>query len=64
MPWSETMCKGATDGPGSVWLQAFRRSRGFPAWLTVSMRLKRSYRESDVVAFLDKHLEPWTEGRH
>ena len=64
MPWSECMFKGAHDGPVAERLQDYRRSRGFPSWLTVAMSPKGSYREQDVIAFLSKHLEPWREGRH
>ena len=63
MPWSETMFKGTQGGPVDERLQAYRRSRGFPSWLTVTMGVKGSYREQDIIAFLQKHLEPWTEGR-
>ena len=63
MPYSECMFKGAQGGLVDERLQAFLRSRGFPTWFTVTMGPRGSYREGDVVAFLDKHLEPWSEGR-
>ena len=44
-------------------LQAFLRSRGFPQWFTVTVGRKGSYREHDIIAFLQKHLEPWRPGR-
>ena len=63
MPYSECMFKGTKGGPVDERLQAFLRSRGFPSWFTVTMGPKGSYREYDIIAFLDKHLEPWKEGR-
>ena len=63
MPPAECMFKGSIGGPLDIRLQAYSRSRGFPSWLTVTMSPKSSYREVDVIAFLDKHLEPWKEGR-
>ena len=63
MPYSECVFKGAKGGRVDERLQAYRRSRGFPSWLTVTMGPKGSYREHGVLAFLSKHLEPWSEGR-
>ena len=40
-------------------MQAFRRSRGFPDWFTVTVAPKGSYREQDIIDCLKKHLEPW-----
>jgi len=60
---AECMFKAATDGSVDARLQAFRRSRGFPNWFTVTVGPKGSYREQDVIEFLRRHLEPWTTGR-
>ena len=58
------VCSKAAKGwPVDEWLQAFRHSRDFPGWLTITMSPKGSYREGDVIAFLGKHLDPWKEGR-
>ena len=63
MPWTECMFKAASDGPLNAKLQDYIRSRGFPSWFTVTTGPKGSYREQDIISFLKKHLEPWTEGR-
>ena len=63
MPYSECMFKAERDGVVDERLQAFLRSRGFPTWFTETVGPKGSYREQDIIAFLQKHLEPWTEGR-
>ena len=52
MPWTECMCKGATYVTLHARLQAYRRSRGFPSWFTVTMAPKGSYRGHDVLQFL------------
>ena len=57
MPYSECMFKGAKGGVVDERLQAFLRSRGFPSWFIVTMGPKGSYREHDVIAFLEKHLD-------
>lgn len=63
MPHTECMFKATPDGPVLRRLQDFLRSRGFPKWFTVTVGSKGSYRENDIIAFLQKHLEPWVEGR-
>ena len=63
MPFSECMFKAARDGPIYERLQAFHRSRGFPKWFTVTVAPKGSYQGYDIIEFLEKHLEPWVEGR-
>ena len=35
------------------------RSRGYGPWLTVATSPKGSYREADVLNFLEKHLTPF-----
>ena len=60
----DASCRMCT--PGAVLdarLQEVLRSRGFPTWFTVTVGPKGSYREHDVIAFLEKHLEEWREGR-
>ena len=63
MAWVECMFKAERDGVVDARLQAFLRSRGFPPWFTVTVGPKGSYREQDIIAFLEKHLELWEEGR-
>ena len=63
MPWSECMFKAERDGQVHERMQAFHRSRGFPKWFTVTVSPKGTYREYDIISFLEKHLEPWGEGR-
>ena len=60
---AECMFKGTHGETLEQRLQAFRRSRGFPDWFTVTVGLKGSYREYDIIVFLERHLEAWTEGR-
>jgi len=63
-PAVECMFKAEKDGVVIERLQGFLRSRGFPAWFTVAVGPKGSYREHDIISWLRKHLEPWREGRH
>ena len=63
MPPPEYMFKAAKDGPVNSRLQAFLRSRGFPEWFTVAVGPKGSYREYDVIEFLQRHLESWRDDR-
>jgi hypothetical protein len=62
-PFHEMMFKAARDGIVYGRLQEFIRSRGFPSWISVTVAPKGSYREQDVIEFLNKHLDEWTEGR-
>jgi hypothetical protein len=62
-PAGECMFKAERDGSVDARLQAFLRSRGFPSWFTVTVGPKGSYRELDIISFLEKHLEEWTDGR-
>ena len=59
MPWSECMFKASKDGPVHRCLQDHLRSRGFHIWFTATTGVKGSYRETDILDFLRKHLEPW-----
>ena len=63
LPYCELCFKAESDGRLNARLQDFHRSRGFPSWFSVTTSPKGSYREQDIVAFLDKHLEKMTEGR-
>ena len=63
IPFHEMMFKAARDGQVYARLQEFIRSRGFPRWLSVTVAPKGSYREEDVIQFLNKHLDEWGEGR-
>ena len=63
MPHTELMFKAATEDIVYHRLQDYARSRGFPDWFSVTTSPKGSYREHDVVAFLDKHLEAMTPDR-
>jgi hypothetical protein len=63
LPHVELMFKAASDAVVDARLQNFLRSRGFPRWFSVTTSPKGSYREQDVISFLDKHLEAMYEGR-
>jgi len=63
MPCSECMFKAERDGAVDRRLQAFLRSRGMPGWFTATVSPSGSYSEQDIIAYLQKHLEPWEEGR-
>ena len=62
-PGAETMFKAQSDAVVNARLQAYLRDKGFPSWFTVTVGPKGSYREHDVISFLKKHLEPWSDGR-
>ena len=63
MPFCEMCYTAASDGEVNERLQACIRSRGFPSWFTVTTSPKGSYREHDIITFLNRHLKPWTPGR-
>ncbi len=63
MPAVECMFKAEKDGIVHERLQAYHRSRGFPEWFSVTVGPKGSYREYDIIAWLEKHLETWKDGR-
>ena len=60
MSWSECMFKASIDGPRNAKFQENRRSPGYPSWFTVTTGPPWSDR---VLQFLERHLEPWREGR-
>ena len=62
-PYSELMFKGSPDGRMVLQLREHLRSRGYGPWLTVACQEKGSYRESDVLNFLERHLPPLVGGR-
>lgn len=55
-PYCELMFKGTPDGRMTLQLREHLRSCGYGAWLTVACQEKGSYRESDVINFLERHL--------
>ena len=57
IPYSELMFKAAADGQVTARLKKYLRSRGLPKWLSVTTAPKGSYREADIIAWLDAHLE-------
>jgi hypothetical protein len=57
------MFKGSKNAKVHIRLEEHRRRMGYPAWLTVTMSDKGSYKEHDVISFLKAHLEEWKEGR-
>ena len=61
-PYCE-LCFKAQGEKLQGWLQEHVRSRGFGSWFTVITAPKGSYRETDVLNFLDKHLPKMTPGR-
>ena len=63
IPFCEVMFKAESDGRVNDRLQAYIRSGGFPSWFSVSTAPKGSYREQDIILFLERHLEEWREGR-
>jgi len=70
MPYVEAMFKSdadSTTGGRRITLELrvreHIRSRGYGPWITVATSPKGSYRESDVLNFLERHLPPWEEGR-
>ena len=44
-------------------LKQHLRSRGYPAWASASTSEKGSYREEDVLEFLDRHLPAMPQSR-
>ena len=70
MPYVEAMFKSdadSTTGGRRITLELrvreHIRSRGYGPWITVATSPKGSYREADVLNFLERHLPPWEEGR-
>ena len=57
------MYKYESDGPMKKRLQEHIRSRGYPAWLSVTTSPSGSYREHDVLDFLEHHLPRMGPGR-
>ena len=59
MPPVECLFKGESDGRLKATLAEHVRCRKFPAWFSVACSPRGSYREDDIVDFLNKHLEEW-----
>ena len=62
-PYAELMFKASPDGSLVLKLRDHIRSRGYSPWRTVACQEKGSYREEDILAFLEKHLPEWGPGR-
>ena len=61
-PYVEVMLKA--DGEQlELRLRQYIRGRGYDDWLSVATSPKGSYREEDVLNFLDRHLPAWGPGR-
>ena len=50
------MCKATAEGKLEHRLWEHVRNRGYGPWVSVTTSEKGSYRQSDVLAFLDRHL--------
>ena len=55
-PYCEIMCKATAEGPLEKRLREYIRSRGYGPWVSVTTSEKDSYRQADVLAFLERHL--------
>ena len=69
-PYVELVFKAAPDGKIKLRLEEYIRSRGYgirscggKPWLTVTTQERGSYRECDVLSFLEKHLPEMSPGR-
>ena len=62
IPYSE-MCFKSEGQKMELRLKEYIRSRGWGPWLTVATSPKGSYREADVITFLERHLPAMHEGR-
>ena len=63
IPYVELLFKGQPGGPLELRLQEFVRSSGWGSWITVGCSPKGSYREADILDFLERHLPQWRPGR-
>ena len=57
------MFKATAEGPLEQRLWEHVRSRGYGPWVSVTTSEKGSYRQADVLAFLDRHLPKVDEQR-
>ena len=63
-PYAEFMCKADADGGKlELRLQEHCRSRGYGPWVTVAASSKGSYKEGDVLTFLERHLPDMSQSR-
>ena len=62
-PYCEIMFKASPEGPLEQRLRDHVRSRGYGPWVSVTTSEKGSYRQADVLAFLDRHLPKVDEQR-
>ena len=58
-PYAEFMFK-ADGGKIELRLREHCRSRGYGSWVTVATSEKGSYKEADILAFLERHLPDMT----
>ena len=58
-PYCELMFKATAGGSVEYRLREHVRKRGYGSWLTVACQEKGSYRETDILTFLETHLTPW-----
>ena len=62
-PYAELMFKAAADGTVVLRLVEYVRSRGYSTWFSVTTAPKGSYREADILQFLERHLPLMTPDR-
>ena len=62
-PYCEIMFKATPEGKLEKRLSEHIRSRGYGPWVSVTTAEKGSYRQADVLAFLEKHLPKVDEQR-
>ena len=62
-PYCEIMVKATAEGPLEKRLWEHVRSCGYGPWVSVTTSEKGSYRQADVLAFLDRHLPKVDEQR-
>ena len=70
IPYVEAMFKSDADPTSSnkvtleLRVRTYIRSRGYEPWITVATSPKGSYREADILNFLERHLPRMEAGRH
>ena len=62
-PFCEAMYKYKDCGPKERELQGHIRDQNYPRWLSVTVAPKGTYRESDIVDMLERHLPLWGPDR-
>ena len=56
-PFVEAMFKAAEDGSKHAELERLHRDKGFPSWLSVTTAPRGTYRETDIIQLLKRHLQ-------